>query len=89
MINVYLFNHKADEHTFSVFTADEARQEIYSQLPPAFIGYETRWKGEAESVIYRTFELKPNKYFFHFELLYEKLDAEKVDVLMKYKLVRM
>ena len=85
MINFYSFTNNTDEHTFSVFTADKARQEIYSQLPPAFIGYETRWKGEAKSVIYKTFELKPNKYFFHFELLYEKLDAEKVDVLLKFK----
>ena len=85
MINFYSFTHRADELTFSVFTAGEERREVdfYYKFPPAFIINETRSKGEAETVMYKTFELPPNKYVLHFAFLYEKINTENVDVLLK------
>ena len=86
MINLSVFTYTSENVSFSVFTNDKDRQKIdvnFEILHPA-INYNPEQKyGEAKTSFFQRFKLQPNTYIFQFELLFNIVNAEEVDLLLE------
>ena len=68
MINVFLFSHKAEKFKLSVYTADKQNVEVNNEMPQRYFHNDDyRANGEAKSLYFQRFKLKPNQYVFLLE----------------------
>ena len=84
MINLFLYTNKVKEFLLSVYTVDNEKQNVkLKNEKPQLKLYNEKKKGEAKSQCYRRFKLQPNKYIFHFETKFIKMNAKHVCLLFK------
>ena len=80
-----LFSHRAKNFKFNIFTTDTERQKVETngKIPRPAYNTEFQNNGVAKFEYHQRFDLKPNKYIFQFEGLFEKSNLDELEFLLK------